>query len=167
MYIGLWLPSARHVSTLLHPPLYTWAFSLHLKKEGPRPSYEKVAEREDGLAHRLSLSPSRTLVTPYCKRIRPGRRTTRGRGSPYCFPLVLRLAPTHLGWDTQRQFTRRSRDPPRSKRRQLARQVGDCCVLTNSFPSSSRWVVSSNLSNPGRCSVSGVSSSCPSTAATT
>jgi hypothetical protein len=31
--------------------------------------------------------------------------------SPYCFPLVFRLAPTHLGWDTQRQFTRRSRDP--------------------------------------------------------
>jgi hypothetical protein len=25
---------------------------------------------------------------------------------------VFRLAPTHLGWDTQRQFTRRSRDPP-------------------------------------------------------
>jgi hypothetical protein len=24
---------------------------------------------------------------------------------------VLRLAPTHLGWDTRRQFTRRSRDP--------------------------------------------------------
>jgi hypothetical protein len=83
------------------------------------------------------------------------------------FPLVFRLAPTHLGWDTQRQFTRRSRDPLGSKRRQLARQVGACCVLTNSFPSSSRWVVSSNLSSPGRCSVSGVSSSCPSTAATT
>jgi hypothetical protein len=60
------------------------------------------------------------LVTPYCKRIRPRRRTTRGRDSPYCFPLVFRLAPTHLGWDTQRQFTRRSRDPPGSKRRQLA-----------------------------------------------
>jgi hypothetical protein len=40
-------------------------------------------------------------------------------------------------------------------------------VLTNSFPSSSRWVVSSNLSSPGPCSVSGVSSSCPSTTATT
>jgi hypothetical protein len=40
-------------------------------------------------------------------------------------------------------------------------------VLTNSFPSSSRWVVSSNLSSMGHCSVSGVSSSCPSTAATT
>jgi hypothetical protein len=54
-----------------------------------------------------------------------------------------------------------------SKRRQLARQVGACCVLTNNFPSSSRWVVSSNLFSPGRCSVSGVSSSCPSTVAMT
>jgi hypothetical protein len=35
---------------------------------------------------------------------------------------VLRLASTHLGWDTQRQFTRRSRDPPGSKRRQLVLQ---------------------------------------------
>jgi hypothetical protein len=33
------------------------------------------------------------------------------------------------------------------------------------FPSSSRWAVSSNLSSPGRCSVSGVLSSCPSPAA--
>jgi hypothetical protein len=39
--------------------------------------------------------------------------------------------------------------------------------LTNSFPSSSRWVVPSNLSNPGRRSISGVLSSCPSTTATT
>jgi DNA excision repair protein ERCC-6-like len=31
---------------------------------------------------------------------------------------VLRLAPTHLRWDTRRQFTRRFRDPPGSKRRQ-------------------------------------------------
>jgi hypothetical protein len=116
----------------------------------------------DGQA--LSLSPSRTLVTPYCKRIHPGRRTTRSRGFPL---LVFRLAPTHLGWGMQQQFTRRSRDPPGSKHRQLARQVGACCVLTNNFPSSSRWVVSSNLSSPGHCSISGVSSSCPSTAATT
>jgi hypothetical protein len=80
---------------------------------------------------------------------------------------VFCLAPTHLGWGTQRQFTRRSRDPPGSKRRQLVRQVGDCCVLTNNFPSSSRWVVSSNLFSPGRYFVSGVSSSCPSMTATT
>jgi hypothetical protein len=30
MYLGLWLLSARHVSTLLQPPLYTWALSLRL-----------------------------------------------------------------------------------------------------------------------------------------
>jgi hypothetical protein len=48
-----------------------------------------------------------------------------GRGFPLyahllVSPFVLRLAPTHLGWDTRRQFTRRSRDPPGSKCRQLA-----------------------------------------------
>jgi hypothetical protein len=53
------------------------------------------------------------------------------------------------------------------KRRQLARQVGACCVLTNTFLLSSRWVAFSSLSNPGRCSASGFSSSCPTMAATT
>jgi hypothetical protein len=53
------------------------------------------------------------------------------------------------------------------KRQQLARQVGACCVLTNTFPLSSRWVAFSNLFSPGRCFASGVSSSCPATAATT
>jgi hypothetical protein len=40
-------------------------------------------------------------------------------------------------------------------------------VLTNTFPLSSRWVAFSNLFGPGWCSASGVSSSCPATAATT
>jgi hypothetical protein len=53
------------------------------------------------------------------------------------------------------------------KRRQLARQVGACCVLTNTFPLSSRWVAFSSLFSRGRCSASGVSSSCPAMAATT
>jgi hypothetical protein len=53
------------------------------------------------------------------------------------------------------------------KRRQLARQVGACCVLTNTFPLSSRWVAFSSLFSPGWCSASGVLSSCPVTAATT
>jgi hypothetical protein len=65
------------------------------------------------------------------------------------------------------KFTRRSRDPPGPKPRQLARQVGACCVLTNTFPLSSRWVDFSNLFSPGRCFASGVLSSCPSMAATT
>jgi hypothetical protein len=62
---------------------------------------------------------------PYCKRIHPpwAQDNTKAAGSPYCSPpFVSRLAPTHLGWDTQRQFTRRSRDHPRSKRRQ------DCII---------------------------------------
>jgi hypothetical protein len=65
------------------------------------------------------------------------------------------------------KFTRRSRDPAGPKHRQLACQVGACCMLTNTFPLSSRWVDFSNLFSPGWCSASGVSSSCTSTAATT
>jgi hypothetical protein len=53
------------------------------------------------------------------------------------------------------------------KRRQLARQVGARCMLTNTFPLSSRWVASSSLISRVWCSASGVSSSCPLTVATT
>jgi hypothetical protein len=122
----------------------------------------RAGGRADGQA--LSLSPSRTLVTPYCKRIHPGRRTTRSRGfPPLCVPS--RADPSGLGHAATIYSS--VQGPPEVETPQLARQVGACCVLTNSFPSSSRWVVSSNLSSPRRCSVSGVSSSCPSTATTT
>jgi hypothetical protein len=75
----------------------------------------------------LSLPPTRTLVTPYCKRTQPGRGTnTKAASFPFyaCLPPVfppfaLRLVSTHLGWGTRRQFTRRFRDPPGSKRRQV------------------------------------------------
>jgi hypothetical protein len=94
-------------------------YAYKRKVQGSRT--RRLATQENGLADSLSLSPSRTLVTPYCKRTRPGRRATRRpQVSPFAVspPFVLRLAPTHLGWDTRRQFTRRSRDPPGSKRRQ-------------------------------------------------
>jgi hypothetical protein len=65
------------------------------------------------------------------------------------------------------KFTSRSSVLAGPKHRQLARQVGACCVLTNTFPLSFRWVAFSSLFSPGRCSASGVSSSCPTTAATT
>jgi hypothetical protein len=84
----------------------------------------------------LSLSPTRTLVTPYCKRIHPpwAQDNTKAAVSPYCSPpFVSRLAPTHLGWDTQRQFTRRSRDPPGSKRRHY--QNPRLCRVSLSLPS--------------------------------
>jgi hypothetical protein len=56
--------------------------SRALVREGGR-----AGERAGAQGSRsLSLSPTRMLVTPYCKRIRPGRRTTRGRGFPLLFP---------------------------------------------------------------------------------
>jgi hypothetical protein len=110
-------------------------------------------------AHSLSLS--RTLVTPTTST--PLVRDNTSRVSLLCSTL---RQPIWAGTRSDK-FTRRSREPPGSKRRQLARQVGACCVLTNNFPLSSRWVVYSNLFSPGRCSASGVSSSCPSMAATT
>jgi hypothetical protein len=55
--------------------------------------------RENRLMNRLTLSPSRALVTPTTS-ASPWRRITRAAFSP----LVFHLAPTHLGWDTQRQF---------------------------------------------------------------
>jgi hypothetical protein len=170
MYLGLWLLSARHVITLLHPHCTPGPSRYVYKRKVQGSRTRRLAARENGLAHKaLSLSPTRTLVTPTASAPDLGTGQHEGRGFPFAVfpPFVFRLAPTHLGWDTQRQFTHRSRDPPGSKRRQLARQVGACCVLTNSFPSSSRWVVSSNLFNLGQCSISGVLSSCPSTAATT
>jgi hypothetical protein len=65
------------------------------------------------------------------------------------------------------KFTSRLRVLAGPKRRQLARQVGACCVLTNTFPLSSRWTIFGSFFSPGRCSALGVSSSCPATAATT
>jgi hypothetical protein len=53
-----------------------------------------------------------------------------GRCFPLLFsPFVSHLAPTHLGWDTQRQFTRRSRDPPGSKRRQQGSSTSPTTTL--------------------------------------
>jgi hypothetical protein len=54
-----------------------------------------------------SLSPPRALVTPTAS-ASPWRRITRAT----FFPLVFHLAPTHLGWDTQRQFYSSVQGPP-------------------------------------------------------
>jgi hypothetical protein len=169
MYIGLWLPFARHISTLLHPHCTPGPspYIYKRKVQGSRTKGGRAGGQADAQAHALSLSHA-NACNPLLQAHPPwAQDNTRPLFPLTVFPLVFLLTPTHLGWDTQRQFTRRSRDPPGSKHRHLARQVGACCMLTNSFPLSSRWVVSSNLSSPGQCSVSGVLSSCPSTAATT
>jgi hypothetical protein len=119
----------------------------------------RVGERADEQAHSLSLA---NACNPYYKRIPPAQDNTSR-----IFPLVFHLAPTHLGWDTQRQFYSSVQGPPGVETLTVGAPGRVCCVLTNNFPLSSRWVVSSNLFSPGRCSASGASSSCPSTAATT
>jgi hypothetical protein len=82
--------------------------SRALMREGGR-----AGGRADEPARSLSLSPSRMLVTPTAN-ASPWRRITRAAVSP----LVFHLAPTHLGWDTQRQFYSSVQGPPGSKRRQ-------------------------------------------------
>jgi hypothetical protein len=61
--------------------------------------------RENGLTHKalaLSLSPTQTLVTPYCKRIHPpwAQDNMKAAGSPYCSPpfcVLSRADPSGLG----------------------------------------------------------------------
>jgi hypothetical protein len=55
-------------------------------------------------AHSLSLA---NACNPYCKRIPLAQDNMS-----HVFPLVFRLAPTHLGWDTQRQFYSSVQGPP-------------------------------------------------------
>jgi hypothetical protein len=113
--------------------------------------------------------PSCIWHEPFCysRRHHPTPKNT-SRGNPGC--AVGPKTPTHAnpsGHGHAATIYSSVQGPPGSKRQQLARQVGACCVLTNTFPLRSRWGVFSNLSSPGRCSASGVLSSCPSTAATT
>jgi hypothetical protein len=119
----------------------------------------RAGERANEQAHSLSLA---NACNPYYEHT-PWCEITRAALSP-CVPSCAN--PSGQGHAATNLLVGPG-TPPGLKRRQLARQVGACCVLTNTFPLSSRWVVSSNLFSPGQCSASGVSSSCPSTAATT
>jgi hypothetical protein len=75
-------------------------------KGGPGRSCERVA-RENELTNKLTLSLSRTLVTPTTS-ASPWHRITRAAFSL----LVFHLAPTHLGWNTQRQIYSSVQGPP-------------------------------------------------------
>jgi hypothetical protein len=89
-------------------------------REGGRTGEEGAGKR----ARPLSLSLSRALVTPITS-ASPRRRITRAAFSP----LVFHLAPTHLGWDTQRQIYSSVQGPLGSKRRHLPQVI----VVRNYF----------------------------------
>jgi hypothetical protein len=102
MYIGLWLlyTPIVHLDPLLAS---IKGRSRALIREGGR-----AGGRADEPAHTLPLSPSRTLVTPTASAPTPAQDNT-SRGFP---PFVFHLAPTHLGWGTQRQFYSSVQGPP-------------------------------------------------------
>jgi hypothetical protein len=99
MYIGLLFLSVRHVSILLHPHCTPGPspYIYKRKVQGPHTGgwSRGMTVRRTGS---LSLSPSRTLVTPYFKHIRPGRRITRAAVLPPCVPS--RADPSGLGHAT-------------------------------------------------------------------
>jgi hypothetical protein len=70
----------------------------------------RAGGRADEQAHSLSLV---NACNPYYERI-PLAQDNTSR----VFPLVFHLAPTHLGWDTRRQFYSSVQEPPGSKHRQ-------------------------------------------------
>jgi hypothetical protein len=89
MYIGLWLLSARHVSTLLHPPIVHLGLLLTsikgrsraLVREGGR-----AGGRADGQSLSLSLSLA-NACNPLLQAHPPWALDNTSRGSPFCSPL--------------------------------------------------------------------------------
>jgi hypothetical protein len=83
------------------------------KRKVQSPHTRRWPRGRTGRRTRLSLSLSlANACNPLLQAHPPwARDNTRPWFPLTVFPLVFRLAPTHLGWDTQRQFTRRSRDP--------------------------------------------------------
>jgi hypothetical protein len=83
---------------------------------------------EDGTARAgLSLPPTQTLVTPYCKRTRPGRGTnTKAAGFPFFTPVSLWFSPLRApsradpsGLGHAATIYSSVQGPPGSKRRQI------------------------------------------------
>jgi hypothetical protein len=88
MYLGRYLSSARHVAALCYTPHCTPGSSPYAykrKDQGPlREGWPRGDEDKTGARWRpLAPSPAWMLVTPYCKRTRPGRGTnTKAAGFP-------------------------------------------------------------------------------------
>jgi hypothetical protein len=120
MYLGLYLLSARHVSTLLHPHCTPGPSPYAYKRKVQGSRTRRLVARENGPAHKaLALSHANACNPLLQAQPTWAQGNMKVAGFPFaCFipPFVLCLAPTHLGWGTRRQFTLRSRDPPGSKR---------------------------------------------------
>jgi hypothetical protein len=129
---ALALPPARHVALCYTPVVHLDPLLMPIKGR-TRAFLEKVGRAGTRTRQALSWgrslpSPAWTLVTPYCKRTRPGRGTnTKAAGFPSLSlsPDSGLLAPfppsrsptrsTHLGWGTRHSLVGLG-TPPVSKR---------------------------------------------------
>jgi hypothetical protein len=89
MYLGLWLLSARHVSTLVHPPIVHLGPLLTSIKGRPKALVReggRAGERAGGQS--LSLSPSlANACNPLLQAHPPwAQDNTKAAVSPCCFP---------------------------------------------------------------------------------
>jgi hypothetical protein len=118
------------------------------KREGGcRGTLRQRHARTLSLSLSLALAPSRDACNPYYE------HPVRDNISHVSLLCSILHQPIWAGARSNK-FTGWLTDLAGPKRRQLARQVGARCVLTNTFPLSSRWVASSSLFSRGRCSAS-------------
>jgi hypothetical protein len=87
MYLGRWLSPARHVALCYTPHCTPGSspYAYKRKDQGPLREGWPRGDRDEVRARLRPLAPSPawTLVTPYCKRTRPGRGTnTKATGFP-------------------------------------------------------------------------------------
>jgi hypothetical protein len=119
MYLGRYLSSARHVSTLLHPHCTPGSSPYAYKRKDQGPLTGGWPRGETGRrAESLALSHADACNPLLQAHPTWAQDNTKAAGFPFLAylpplvpPFVLRLAPTHLGWGTRRHFTRRPRDP--------------------------------------------------------
>jgi hypothetical protein len=128
MYLGRYLSSARHVSTLLHPHCTPGSSPYAYKRKDQGPLREGWPRgEEDGTGARvrpLAPSPAWTLVTPYCEAHTTWARDEHeGRGistsltpvSGRLFPLRARPRADPSGLGHVATFHLSAQGPPRSR----------------------------------------------------
>jgi hypothetical protein len=104
MYLGRWLSPVRHVALCYTPHCTPGSSPYAYKRKDQGPLREGWPCGDEDETHArlgpLAPSPAWMLVTPYCKRTRPGRGTnTKAAGFP---PSRSASRSTHLGWGTRR-----------------------------------------------------------------
>jgi hypothetical protein len=173
-----------------YTPLYRWASPYVYKRGCPGPhgaeeeekggtsirTYEHTYARQRDGRRRAgagpSLSRSRALLLSLsrprslARLVTPTMSTLVPDNTRLIPPLVFHLAPTHLGRGTQRQIYSSVQGPPGSETPTVGAPGRGLLRVNEHFPVEFQMGRLQQPLQPG-CFASGVSSSCPSTAATT